>query len=379
LERQAALSAARAAVLELLVELLQAKDKPADDAKRQEAVTAVEKKLAQRAHELQAVHVALNDPATLTRYTPLTPQYPRQSTGRRLALARWITSPQNPLFARVAVNHLWMRHFDQPLVSSVFDFGNNGARPTHPELLDWLAVEFIESGFSMKHLHRLIVTSRTYRLSSAPGAAEEQRVDPENRFLWRKPVGRMEAEVLRDALLACGDMLDRSLGGQELENEQAMTTFRRSLYYSCHPEAGGKSPFGELFDGPDPNECYRRTRSIMPQQALIMTNSVLVQQVSQRLAERLWGEVTRAYSQGPDTALSADSTSANAHFVRRAFRIILTREPTEAELKDCIEFLNTTGRQPSSAETEKVSDIDGRRRVSLVRVLFNHNDFLTIR
>src|SRR5207247_7423234 len=99
-------------------------------------------------------------------YTPLTPTYPGQSTGRRRALATWIASRDNPLAARVAVNHIWARHFHTPLVASVFDFGRNGARPTHPELLDWLAVEFMEHGWSMKHLHRLMVTSSTYRRTS---------------------------------------------------------------------------------------------------------------------------------------------------------------------------------------------------------------------
>ncbi|MBL8223469.1 MAG: DUF1553 domain-containing protein, partial [Bryobacterales bacterium] len=99
-------------------------------------------------------------------YTTFGPVYPAQSTGRRLALARWIASPDNPLTARVAVNHIWMRHFGEPIVPSVFDFGRNGKPPSHPELLDWLATEFMRSGWSMKAIHRLIVTSNTYRMRS---------------------------------------------------------------------------------------------------------------------------------------------------------------------------------------------------------------------
>src|SRR6185312_8502216 len=103
-------------------------------------------------------------------YSPLTPQYPRTSTGRRLALARWITDAANPLTARVAINHIWMRHFSTPLVGTVFDFGVNGSAPTNPALLDWLARELVDSGWSMKTVHRLMVTSSAYRMrSSAQG------------------------------------------------------------------------------------------------------------------------------------------------------------------------------------------------------------------
>src|SRR5262249_49489606 len=128
--------------------------------------------------------------------------FPATSSGRRSALARWLTDPQNPLTARVAVNHIWARHFGKPLVSSVFDFGRKGAAPTHPDLLDFLAVELRESGWSMKHLHRLMVTSSTYRLvSSSAGAEENRKIDPENRHYWRMNPVRMEGEVIRDSLL----------------------------------------------------------------------------------------------------------------------------------------------------------------------------------
>src|SRR5262249_48859871 len=154
---------------------------------------------------------------------------------------------------RVAVNHIWMRHFHAPLVAGVFDFGRNGARPTHPELLDWLAVELMQpsvpggatvdrsGAWSMKHIHRLIVTSQAYRMTSSQGAETQHAArGPGNKFLWRMNVGRMEAEVVRDSLLDVAGLLDRNMGGQELENAQALTTYRRSLYYSCHPEDGGK-------------------------------------------------------------------------------------------------------------------------------------------
>ncbi len=297
-------------------------------------------------------------------FTALSPQYPRQSTGRRLALASWIAAPHNPLTARVAINHIWMRHFGEPLVDTVFDFGTNGAKPVYPELLDWLACELIESGYSMKHIHRLITTSRTYRLtSSMRGGEANQRRDPDNRYLWRFRVGRMEAETVRDSVLAAAGVLDRAMGGQELENSEALTTFRRSLYYSCHPEVGGKSPIGEWFDAPDPNECYRRTRTIVPQQALVLTNSEWIHRMSQRLAERLWNEC-RGWR---DEAMS--------RFVQRAFRVILSRDPSSEEIKVCLEWLHS-GEWQGQTDSEAVL---AKRRTSLVKALFNHNDFVAIR
>lgn len=370
LERVAAWRRAQAATAAAALEWAKAREKPQDDPKRGEAIAAAEKKYLAAVEVEHAAQTKTCEPLTPHSYSPLSPIYPQQSSGRRSALARWITAPDNPLFARVAVNHVWLRHFHQPLVNTVFDFGNNGARPTHPELLDWLAVEFIESGYSFKHLHRLILTSRTYRLSSAVGDAQrELERDPENRYLWRMPVGRMEAEVIRDSILACAHLLDRSMGGQELENSDSLTTYRRSIYYSCHPELGGKSPFGELFDGPDANECYRRSRSIMPQQALVLTNSQLVQQASQQLAEKLW-----------NINGGSDQQRAHAEFVQRAFRTLLSREPTGQELADCLEFLAAgVGPQGDNSNQHDPHHQQARRRTGLIRVLFNHNDFIAIR
>src|SRR5207302_4732255 len=130
---------------------------------------------------------------------PLSPSYPATSSGRRRALALWMTERKNPLTARVAVNHIWTRHFARPLVETVFDFGRNGKKPSHPELLDWLAVEFMDSGWSMKHLHRVIVTSQAYRLSSGPSTDHPNLArDADNRYLWRFNSHRLEAEIVRD-------------------------------------------------------------------------------------------------------------------------------------------------------------------------------------
>jgi len=285
-------------------------------------------------------------------YEPLSRQYPRTSTGRRAALAAWITDHRHPLTARVAVNHIWMRHFHQPLVKTVFDFGRNGERPTHPELLDWLAMELMESGWSMKHLHRLIVTSQAYRRVTSAGDHSATARDPENRWLWRMNAGRMEAEVLRDSVLSIAGCLDETHGGQELENEQSLQSHRRSIYYSCYPEEGGKSPLGAIFDGPDPNDCYRRTRTILPQQSLALTNRDWVHRMSQEILKQI------------NAPKFSSDVVGNQALVAAVFVRILGRESREEELRICVAYLEHA---------------EGDARASLVRALINHNDFVTIR
>ena len=358
--RAAALLQAEADVLTRDQVLAAAESKPADDPNRAKELDAASQQLTTALAAVETARTAMADPAKETFYQPFSPAYPSTSTGRRRALADWIASRQNPLTARVAVNHIWLRHFHSPLVASVYDFGRNGAAPTHPELLDWLAVELMDSGWSMKHLHRLIVTSNTYRMSSSSGPTDtpSRQIDPENRFLWRMNPGRMEAEVVRDSLLSCAGQLDLTLGGQELENSQALTTRRRTLYYSCQPEIDGKSSFGMLFDAPEPADCYRRSRSIIPQQALALTNSDLIHEMSGLLANALWGSLPITQQSDP------------AAFVVAAHEQILTRPPTESERAACVGFLTATGDEGTDP---------GRLREALVRVLLNHNDFVAIR
>ncbi|MEX0712434.1 MAG: DUF1553 domain-containing protein, partial [Pirellulales bacterium] len=365
LEREAAVKSGEALVLANEQLLLEAEAKPAEDANRASGIEAAARQLAEARTALDKARAAAADAAQGSTYTPLGPRYPERSTGRRRALARWITSPANPLTARVAVNHIWLRHFHAPLVASVFDFGRNGAPPTHPELLDWLAVEFVESGWKMKPMHRLIVTSQAYQMASSPGPDPGNiAIDPENKLLWRMNVGRMESEAVRDSLLHAAGRLDAELGGQELENSQALTTRRRSLYYSCHPETDGKSQLGALFDAPDAMECYRRTRSIMPQQALALTNSELVHELGSELAGALW------------KSLSVDERSDPSAYVAAAFEEILSRGPTAVELELCVKFLSS---QPEVSAPSTAEAAATRGRASLVRALLNHNDFITIR
>jgi hypothetical protein len=338
-----------------LSHLAQTEALPSDTADLTAKIGSAKAELRNSAAAWETARSEACDPNATT-YEPLSRQYPRTSSGRRTALAHWITNRRNPLTARVAVNHLWMRHFHQPLVASVFDFGRNGAQPSHPELLDWLAVEFMESGWSMKHLHRMIVTSDAYRRVSSSRDPEAMKIDPENRWLWRMNTGRMEAESLRDSVLSIAGKLNEIQGGQELENQQSLTTYRRSIYYSCQPEDDGKSPLGAIFDGPDANECYRRTRTIVPQQSLALTNSDWVHALSDSILEQIDAPKSDAPKSGRPMPQEA--------FVQEIFLRILGRQPREEELRVCMEYL---------------ANSDKGTRASLIRVLLNHNDFVTIR
>ena len=317
-------------------------------AKRKASIDAASKQVSMARTAIQKAEGVLKDPSQELKYSPFGPAYPSKSTGRRKALAQWITSKENPLTARVAVNHIWNWHFHSPLVATVTDFGLSGKAPTHPELLDWLAVEFMESGWDMKRLHRLIVTSNAYKRSSSNNNPTK---DPENIHLARRNIGRMEAEVLRDSLLSCALKLDSQMGGRELENTLALKTFRRSIYYSSFPEDGGKGVIGDLFDGPDPLDCYRRSQSIVPQQALALTNSELVHQLSGLVTTSIQSQLSAA--------------SPDADFIRLAYSRILSRPPSTLELKECAEFLLGQPRDIA--------------RPGLIRALFNHNDFQSIR
>src|SRR5690606_11234651 len=286
--------------------------------------------------------------------------FPAVSSGRRTALARWITDPQNPITARVAVNHIWTRHFNAPLVPTVFDFGRKGLPPTHPELLDWLACEVMEHGWSMKHLHRLIVTSNTYRMtSSAAGAEAQAALDPENRAYWRMNPTRMEAQVVRDALLHLSGELAPQLGGPPVPLAEATSSRRRSMYFvHSHNE---HHPFLEIFDDARVLECYRREQSIVPQQALALATSRQALAASEKIAARL----------------TAGGGGANDDdLIRQAFRLLLAAEPNDAELQACRDAL------AQWLALDDGSDADERQqraRVSLVHALVNHNDFITIR
>jgi hypothetical protein len=335
--------------------------------------------LAKAEQERSAAQSALSTlrrqkPAADASYTPLGPTYPKTSSGRRRALALWLSNDHNPLPARVAVNHIWLRHFGRPLVQSVFDFGRSGEEPTHPELLDWLAVELMENNWSMKHLHRLIVTSQTYQLSSRSSVSHPNiTLDKDNATWWKADRRRLESEVIRDSMLFVAGQLDTTLGGPEIDGKNELASSRRSMYFAIYPEAGGTMPFMTVFDPPDPADCYRRSESIVPQQALAMVNSELGVSQGRLLARRLHGDEV-----------------SDESFVPILFETTLSRVPTAVELKTCIAFLakqralykaapagvlnSKAGEQVQPAS----SDANLRARESLARTLLNHNDFVTV-
>ena len=378
-ERDTNVLQAESTVLTCTVALASAEALPEDHADRAKQIETHTRQLSESKQSLRTAVEAARDESLNGRYSGFGPTYPQTSSGRRRALAEWITYRQNPLTARVAINHIWTRHFHSPLVATVTDFGRNGARPTHPDLLDWLAVELMENAWSMKHIHRIILTSDVYRRSSSSRSCLHQvEADPQNRLLWRMNTGRMEAEVVRDSMLYCADKLDLTQGGQELENDQALTTFRRSLYYSCNPENDGKSELSKLFDAPEPGDCYRRSNTIIPQQALALTNSQLVHDLSSTLAAAVLREL-------PETELRTDADMGIC--IQHLFLRILSREATNTEINICLSAYRDqlkTGLPKDvkdQAETEACRDNPRSLNAlsSIARALLNHNDFITIR
>ena len=275
--------------------------------------------------------------------------YSKTSTGRRLALAQWMISRENPLTARVAVNHIWLRHFGEPLVESVFDFGLRAPLPKHAELLDYLAAELIESEWSMKHLHELIVTSKAWRRTSSNLNADPKTLakDSNNHFYWRMNSHRMESEVIRDSLLNLAGTLDTKQGGPSVKPNPSV--LRRSLYFERSPKQQVK--LLSMFDDADALVCYRRSESIVPQQALALYNSKISIDSSEQVAALLKKE------------------KSDQEFAAQAFELILCRKPSVAELDACKTFL---------VRLEGVSP-KGPGRARLVQALFNHNDFINIR
>ncbi|SIO21007.1 Protein of unknown function [Singulisphaera sp. GP187] len=286
--------------------------------------------------------------------------FPTTSTGRRTALANWLTDRKNPLTARVAVNHIWTRHFGKPLVTTVFDFGRKGAQPTHSELLDWLAVDFMENGWSMKRLHRMIVLSDAYRRSSSSLGANSATLaaDPENRFYWRMNPVRMEAQVVRDSLFHLAGELSDQVGGPPVPQTDPMSP-RRSLYFVHSHNDHNK--FLSTFDDASVQDCYRRGESVVPVQALALWNSRLAQTMAAKITNRL------------NTRLG-DATDAK--FAAEAFRMLLGTTPTVAERSACEQALTDL---KSLLEKRGASHPGDRAREILVQSLLNHNDFITIR
>ncbi len=345
--------------------------KPTSDVYDKAAV----KKLAEARKQLEAAVKALE---SRDAYTPVGTIYPNSTTGRRLALARWIANKQNPLTARVAINHIWLRHFGQALVPTVFNFGMSGKPPSHPELLDWLAVELMDRNWSMKSIHRLIVTSNTYRMQSSTKdpANPNRKIDPENRYLWRMNEQRMQAEVVRDSLLSIAGKLDTTMGGPEISASKGLESRRRSVYFQHTPDM--QVTFLKVFDEANPNECFQRNESIVPHQALSLSNSSLSLEVARLLEQRITKEV-------------GEAAASDSRFIANAFEIVLNRPARAAERTESLKFLReqeqlfqdpkklTPVQTGTEGAVKPESDPHLRARENLVHVLLNHTDFVTIR
>jgi hypothetical protein len=313
---------------------------------------------------------------------------PRDDEGqRRAALARWITDPRHPLTWRSIVNRVWQYHFGRGIVDTPNDFGHMGQRPSHGELLDWLAADFRDGGQSLKRLHRLIVTSAAYRQTSVVGSLREPmpleeraahieraaRIDADNVYLWRMNRRKLDAESLRDAVLAVSGQLDTHLGGPSFQ-DFVIEYPEHSPHYEYHkhdpaePRAYRRSiyrfvvrsqpqPFMAALDCADPSmRVDKRNESISPAQALALLNDGLMLTMSKHFAARVSAEASVG-RRPPDDAAASGAVQQR---IRRAYRLALSREPTASESAALTELAQTHG------------------LANACRVIFNLNEFLFV-
>ncbi len=261
-----------------------------------------------------------------------TPAPGAKSTGRRAALAAWITRPDNPLTARVVVNRVWQQHFGRGLVTTASDFGRLGEKPSHPELLDYLASRFVAEGWSFKKLHRSVVLSATYRQSAtAAPPAEGVRKDPENRLLWRASTRRLDAEQIRDAVLAATGELDPAHGGPSVDG----VIPRRTVY--TRATRNTRDPLLDVFDLPEGfTSTAQRNVTTTPTQALLLFNAQSYLQRARAMATRLQREAT-----------------SNDARVALAYRLAYGRPPTDAERGAAVAFLASQGKRVDPKEGGK--------------------------
>ena len=310
-------------------------------------------------------------------------QPPRPGTsGRRAALARWMTSPENPLVARVIVNRIWQGHFGRGLVENANDFGTQTPAPAQPELLDWLAGEFVRQGWSMKAIHRLIMTSNAYRQSAeADGAARTvaEQVDPNNSLFWHSPRHRLSAERIRDALLAASGELDQTMYGPGVRPElppnynkrekwdlspSAADRNRRSVY--IYAKRNLPFPMLQAFDLPDMHEsCARRAHTTTPPQALALLNDERVLEASRHFAQWLIRD--------------CGETDLNT-VTRRAYEAAFGRQPTSDETAAAVEFMRAQ-RDLVASEEDSASGAGNASTAAVsdfCHALLNANEFLYV-
>lgn len=312
-----------------------------------------------------------------------------KTSRRRLQLARWLVDPRHPLTARVAVNRLWLHHFGAGLVRTPDNFGFNGQRPTHPDLLDWLARELIDGGWTMKRLHKLIVMSDTYRQASLhPLDFQYGQRDPENQFLWRAFRRRLDAETLRDSLLCVSGTLDRRMGGPSFvpaiseeateglsmkggawHASPANEQHRRSIY--MFTKRSLLPPFMTVFDFCDTTQpCAQRDVTIVPTQALALLNNEFVHEASRSLGARI----------------ASTPTLTPQGQVEKAWQLALGRLPTPDEGAWALAHVDAQkqklahgrGTDADSSDDSGTCSIESRAMESLVHVLLNTNEFMFV-
>ncbi len=325
------------------------------------------------------------------------------SSGRRLALAKWLTSGRHPLLARTIVNRVWLHHFGRGIVETPTDFGRLGSRPTHPKLLDWLAVEFMESGWSLSHLHRLIMTSTAYRQSSAR-RDDFNQIDPDNRWYWRKALVRLEAELLRDRMLEATGQLDRTQFGRPLpikEDDAGQVIVneshtRRSLYIQqrrSRPVALMKA-----FDAPVMvTNCDRRQSSTVATQSLLLMNGGFVLSQAAKLAARSVGTEESDppdQTDQPDEGTATEEGSSGSKEtpaepekktdwegqITRAWQLALCRAPQEEEMAICRQFIDEQLATIAAEQTPLPKDVGPEQQAmtNLCQALLTSNEFLYV-
>jgi hypothetical protein len=294
-------------------------------------------------------------------------EIPSTESGRR-QLAEWLTRPENPLTARVMVNRIWQHHFGRGMVATPSNFGLRGAPPTHPELLDFLSARFIEGGWSIKAMHRLILTSKTWGLSSQDDE-RNRTIDTGNEFLWRADRRRLDAEALRDSLLAVSGQLDLSRPGphpfpaikdwhwtQHNPFKEVYATPHRSVYLMT--QRLQRHPFLAIFDGADANtSTEKRTSAIVPSQSLYLVNSPELRGIAEALADRI-------------LAAAPDDRSR----IELAYNLCYSRPPSTDEAARCENYL-AAYRQELIAIAPGDASLDRTPWTSLARTLLAANEF----
>jgi hypothetical protein len=268
------------------------------------------------------------------------PEAQATSSGRRLALARWLTRPDHPLAARVMANRIWQQHFGRGLVSTSNDYGRLGEKPTHPELLDWLAARFVKEGWSLKAMHRLIVGSATYRRSAMHPSPEAGRLkDPDDRLLWKMAPRRLQAEAVRDAMLFTSGEFDSHMGGPATDPNLP----RRTIYTKVHRNT--HDSLLEAFDAPETfSSVPSRNATTTATQALLMINGRWPLERAQAFARRL----------------RSSGASTNSELVRSAYRIAFGRAPTADELARGVAFLEKSAPGSKAADLPLVQAMPDR-------------------